>query len=303
MCLCICTFTSIHIIITPYFVAEFDKRATYHYIQKLQQQSQSTSRLHSPPTSSSTQQQPSTSQSNDQHPFTEPMTTAYIPYHDHDEMSPSSSDNDSDSDANVLSTDNPVNSQQAQFGTLLNLDSPPANTTTTAVTSSRAPQPSDDLAAVFSNPSVDVKTANLLDVSFENPTINMNKTISAPPPTSNHTSSAPPSRMGLGNSSSIEDLLFGDEGKKTTPLSPQQRPFSASSGNLMMGGWKAQQTHNPTIFTQPTVIGNMGAQFATTAPSMATTQYNNHAMGKSMSQGANFTSSKSNNNSVCDTLV
>lgn len=269
-------------------VAEFDNRATYHYKQKLQQQSQSRSRLHSPPCSSA-QPQPSTSHNNDKHPFTEPMTTAYIPYHDHDEMSPSSSDGDSDSDANVLSTDNPGNSQQAQFGTLLNLDSPPANTTTTTT---RPPQPSDDLSAVFSNPSVDVQTANLLDVSFGDP--------AAASKTSNHSVSAPPSRMGLGTSSSIEDLLFDKEEKKMTPLSPLQRPISASSGNLM-GDWGSsvtapvQQPQKPTILTESTVIGNMGAQFGTNTTTMTgTTQFNNHAMNKSMSQGANLTN-KSNN--------
>jgi len=220
------------------------------------------------------------------------MTTAYIPYHDHDEISPSSSDDNSDTDANVLSTINTGNSQQAaQFGTLLNLDSPPANTT--AVNNTRASQPGDDLAAVFSNPLADVQTANLLDVSFEEPTGKKS---------SNHSVSAPPSRMGLGTSSSIEDLLFDREEKKTTPLSPLQRPISASSGNLM-GGWGSngnapvQQPQKPTIFPEPTVIGNMGTQFGTNTTSMmGTTQFNNHTMGKSMSQGANLTTTVNKSN-------
>ena len=298
MCVCLCacihSISSFKLYIFS-SIAEFDSRATYHHKQKLQQQqSQSRSRLHSPPSSSA--QQSSTSRSNDHHPFTEPMTTAYIPYHDHDEISPSSSDDDSDSDANVLSTDNRGNSQQAQFGTLLNLDSPPASTTTTTAVNNttRGPQPGDDLAAVFSNPLVNVQTANLLDVSIDDPTGSNS---------SNHSVSAPPSRMGLATSSSIEDLLFGREEKKTTPLSPLQKPLSASSGNLM-GGWGSndtnpvQQPQNPTIFTEPTVIGNMGAQFGANTSMKGAAQFNNHAMGKSMSQGANFTSTANKNNDM-----
>ena len=174
----------------------------------------------------------------DDHPVvtSAPTSAGYIAYHDQDELTGSSSSNASDSDSNVptaatLHDDNTTHSQgQSQFGMLLNLDSPPATMTTATSHDGNwigTSQAGDDLAAVFGNPSAGVKTANLLDITSQGRS-----------DANDHSKLAPPLLTNRSASSSIEDLLFGEDDGSSLKSSaawqqpPLQRPTSAGSGDL-----------------------------------------------------------------------
>ena len=156
---------------------EFDTRARLHHNKKkLKQQQPHSGGLHPAATATYHDDPPIREQQrNNDHPVVsnDPTSAGYVVYHDQDELTGSSSSNGSDSDSNiptaVVHGDNTTQSQgESQFGTLLNLDSPPANTTTTTshdgnwISTSKT---GDDLAGVFGNPSAGVKTANLLDIT------------------------------------------------------------------------------------------------------------------------------------------
>ena len=250
---------------------EFDTRARLHHNKKKQkhhQQQQSHSGLHSvatyhdhPPV----REQPN----NDDHSVTTTAPAGYVPYRDQDEMTDSSSsEDDSDSDSNIPTNvhtphgDATGHSQgQSQFGTLLNLDSPPASTATANVhdggwvsTSSTG----DDLAAVFGNTSVGIKTANLLDI-----------TVGEQSDTNSQSRLAPPLQTNASASSSIEDLLFGGDGTSSSSL--QQPPTSAGNTNLF-GNSNVLFQPQATTYSEPTVIGNLGAHMGTNYPSGVATQ-------------------------------
>ena len=181
--------------------------------------------------------------------------------------SSSSDDDSSDSDSNIPATahtshgDTTSQSQeQSQFGTLLNLDSPPANTVTAAVhhggwvsTSTTG----DDLAAVFGNPSMGVKTANLLDIN-----------LGGQSDTNGHSKLAPPLQANVSASSSIENLLFG--GDDTSSSAQQPSTFGGSTD--LFGNSNVLLQPQATTYREPTVIGNLGAQGGTSYPSGVTTQ-------------------------------
>lgn len=252
---------------------EFDTRARLHHNKKKQKQQQQHGGLHSavnpyhdhPPTRE--QQDHSTIPS-------DPTTAGYIPYRDQDEVTgSSSSSDDSDSDSSIpiatRTVHNNASSQsqeQAQFGALLNLDSPPASTANTAghggwvTTTSSAPQTDDDLAAVFGNPSAAVKTANLLDITLDGHSN-----------TDGHSKLAPPMQTNRSASSSIENLLFGDDisSSSTIQQPPLQRP---ASNNNLFGSSNMFLQPQATTYREPTVIGNMMTQTSSNFPVGVTTQ-------------------------------
>ena len=190
----------------------------------------------------------------------DPTSAGYVVYRDQDELTGSSSSNDSDSDSDVptaaLHNDATTQSQgQSQFGTSLNLDSPPASTT--AVTGHdgswiSTSQTGDDLAAVFGDPTAGVKTANLLDITSEGRS-----------GANNHSKLTPPLQANRSASSSIEDILFGGDIASSSKLSlqqpPLQRPTSPGSGDLF-GTSNVLLQPQATAYREPTVISNMGAQ-------------------------------------------
>ena len=262
---------------------EFDTRARLHHNKKKQKQHQPHSGLHSATTYHDhppVKEQPRT----DDHPVvtSAPTSAGYVAYRDQDELTGSSSSNDSDSDSNVptaatLHDDNTAHSQgQSQFGTLLNLDSPPATTTTATSHDGNwigTSQAGDDLAAVFGNPSAGVKTANLLDIASQGRS-----------DANDHSKLAPPLQTNRSASSSIEDLLFGgDDGsslKSSAALEqpPLQRPTSAGSGDLF-GTSNVLLQPQATAYREPTVIGNMGAQIGNNFSMGVTTQLHSSQAG------------------------
>lgn len=252
-------------------LVEFDTRARLHRNKKKQKQLQPHSGLHPPATYHDhppAKEQPVISSAND------PAPAGYIPYRDQDEVTGSSSSEDSDSDSNLPAAahtlhDNTTSysQEQTQFGTLLNLDSPPASTTTSRdggwISTSGVPQTGDDLAAVFGNPSAGVKTANLLDI-----------TLGGHSDTNGHSKLAPPQQTYKSASSSIEDLLFGGDSVSSSSTSQQppfQRPTSAGSSDLF-GSSDVLLQPQATTYREHTVIGNMGAQMGSNFPLGVTPQ-------------------------------
>lgn len=243
---------------------EFDTRARLHHNKKkLKQQQPHSGGLR--PTVAATYHDDAPvreQQRNDDHPVVsstvDPTSAGYIAYRDQDELTGSSSSDDSDSDSNVptgiVHGDNTTQPQGvSQFGTLLNLDSPPASSTTTTshddnwISTSQA---GNDLAAVFGNPSAGVKTADLLDI-----------TSGGRSDDNSYSKLTPPLQANRSASSSIEDLLFGGDNTSSSTLQqpPPQRPTSAGSGDLF-GTSNALLQPQATAYREPVVIGNMGAQ-------------------------------------------
>ena len=262
------------------FLAEFDTRARLHRNKKKQKQQQPHSAA---PTVTKTYHDhpPVKEQPRNDHAIVtaDPTTAGYVAYRDQDELT-SSSSSDSDSDSNMPAAAGTLHDnitshsqEQSQFGTLLNLDSPPASTTTAAKVTTSVPQAEDDLAAVFGNPTTSVKTANLLDFTLEEQSDNNSQSKLAPPLQANRSAS-----------SSIEDLLFGGDttsSANNTLQQPQpQRPLSASSDNLF--GSNVLLQPQAMAYKEPTVIGNRGAQTGNNISLGATTQL--HAGGNRMPQ-------------------
>ena len=254
---------------------EFDTRARLHHNKKKQkhhqqQQQQSDSGLNSaamyhdyPPVREQSRV--------DDYPVTTTAPAGYVPYRDQDEVTGSSSSDDdsSDSDSNIPTTVHTSHGdttghlqEQPQFGTLLNLDSPPANTATAAAHDGGWVSTSttgDDLAAVFGNPSVGIKTANLLD-------INLGGQSNA----SSHSKLAPPLQANVSASSSIEDLLFGGDG--TSSSSAVQQPSTSAGNTDLFGNSNVLLQPQATAYREPTVIGNLGAQVGSNYPLGVSTQ-------------------------------
>ena len=258
-----------------FHIAEFDTRARLHHNKKkkLKQQQPHSGGLH-PAAAATYHDDPPVieQQRNDDHPVVsstiDPTSAGYVAYRDQDELTGSSSSNDSDSDSNiptaaVLHSDN-TSQPQSQFGTLLNLDSPPATTAATSHDSNwiSTSQTGDDLAAVFGNPSVGIKTANLLDI-----------TSGGHSDANSSSKLTPPLQANRSASSSIEDLLFGgDDTSSSTLQQPRpQRPTSADSGDLF-GTSNVLLQPQATAYREPVVIGNMGAQIGNNLAMGVTTQ-------------------------------
>ena len=239
-------------------LVEFDTRARLHHNNKKHKQQQPHGAV---PTVAPTyhDRPPVKEQARNDHTIVtgDPTTAGYVAYRDQDELTGSSSSDDSDSDSNMPAVTGSLHDnitshsqEQSQFGTLLNLDSPPVSTTTAARITTSVPQAEDDLAAVFGNPSTSVKTANLLDFTLEEQSDN-----------NNHSKLAPPSQVNRSASSSIEDLLFGGDttsSVNTSQQPQQQRPLSAGSGDLF--GSNVLLQPQAMAYREPTVIGNRGAQ-------------------------------------------
>lgn len=244
---------------------EFDARARLHHNKKKHKQQPPISHggLHS-----SYHDYPPAKEQESQHTLTDVSdvtTIGYVPYRDQDEVTDSSSSDgdDSDSDSNIPSATHTLHdSTEHSRGQekLLNLDSPPANTTAHSGSWMNTALPTattDDLAAVFGNPSASgVRTANLLDITVER--------------RSNNTKLAPPTQTDLSASSSIEDLLFGgDNASSSSSMFQQQRPTSAGSGDLFGNTLLQPQS---TGYREPTVIGNVTTQMSSNLPMGVATQ-------------------------------